>query len=270
VLVGDDRQLPPFLDSEVEAWGASVGDPLVRELLALSALERLVAGLPSDHVVPLVTQRRMPESIASFVSHAFYRSRLRTAVRREHRDALFARPMVFVDTAGLPAAERAERPGGHGERWGQAGYVNNAEARLLVDLAVHYHRAGAEWAVIVPYRAQAKLIVAALARRLGGSDLVSLNVGTVDSFQGGEREVILYGFTRSNRAGRVGFLKELRRANVAFTRAQRLLVLVGDLSTLTRATDVPFREMAVALCDHVAREGDLRQYTEVHDRLRGR
>ncbi|GLZ11648.1 hypothetical protein Acsp04_18830 [Actinomadura sp. NBRC 104425] len=268
VLVGDDRQLPPFLDSEVEAWGASVGDPLVRDLLAKSALERLVDGLPGDHVVQLTRQRRMPESVCEFISHAFYRGRLRTEVRREHRDRLFARPLAFVDTARLPGDRRFERQVGGGERWGQSGYLNKAEGQLLAELAEHYQRGGAEWAVIVPYRAQADRIAKSIARRIGDADLARLNVGTVDSFQGGERDVILYGFTRSNPHGRVGFLKELRRANVAFTRAKHQLVLVGDLSTLTRAADRPFREMAAALCDHVTRVGDLRRYQDVYDHVR--
>ncbi|WP_339154790.1 DEAD/DEAH box helicase [Actinomadura luteofluorescens] len=261
VLVGDDRQLPPYLDSEVEEWGRSVEDPLVRELLATSALERLSGG----EVVRLTGQRRMPAAIADFVSAAFYGGRLQTKVRREHRDALFGRPLAFVDTARLPEAERYEQPaGGRGESWGRSGYVNPAEAALLVELAVHYERVGAGWAVIVPYRSQARQIARSVAHGIGDTEKAALNVGTVDSFQGGEREVILYGFTRSNEAGRVGFLKELRRANVAFTRAQFQLVLVGDLTTLTAARDRGFRELAVALRAHTARHGEIRQYRDIH------
>ncbi|MFC0038758.1 DEAD/DEAH box helicase [Actinomadura rayongensis] len=268
VLVGDAQQLPPFLDSEVEAWGRSVGDPLVRDLLAKSALERLVDGLPSGHVVQLTRQRRMPAVIADFVSDAFYQGRLRTDVTRVHRDQIFAGPLAFVDTARLPDRERGERQGRARERWGQTGYVNPAEADLLVELAVHYHRRGTEWAVIVPYKAQVRMITAALAARIGDATLLGLNVGTVDSFQGDERSVILYGFTRANGHGDVGFLKELRRANVAFTRVQRQLVLVGDLPTLTAARDHGFAELARSLRDHVVRNGELRQYREVHDLVR--
>ncbi|MGH3241035.1 MAG: DEAD/DEAH box helicase [Spirillospora sp.] len=263
VLVGDDRQLPPFLDSEVENWGATVDDPLIRELLARSALERLGGG----EVVRLTGQRRMPAALADFVSAAFYEGRLLTKVRREHRDALFGRPLAFVDTARLPGSERFERPGGDRESWGRAGYVNRAEAMLLVELAVHYQRVGAEWAVIVPYRAQAERIVRQVARRIGDAETAGLNVGTVDSFQGGEREVILYGFTRSNHDGRVGFLKELRRANVAFTRAQYQLVLTGDMTTLTNARDRGFRDLAVALRAHASRYGEIRQYRDVLDQV---
>ncbi|WUI01557.1 hypothetical protein OHR68_06975 [Spirillospora sp. NBC_00431] len=111
-LEHDDRQFPPFLVSEVEEWGRSVEDPLVRELLATSVPERLSGG----EVVRLTGQRWMPAVIADFVSAAFYGGRLRTEIRREHRDALFGRPLASVDTLRLPEAERYERPAGVASR----------------------------------------------------------------------------------------------------------------------------------------------------------
>ena len=164
----------------------------------------------------------------------------------------------------MPARTRAEtKSGKRREEWARAGYVNHTEADLLVRLAAHYHRLGAEWAVIVPYRAQVDLISRRLDRIVGSSGVVGLNVGTVDSFQGGERDVILYGFTRSNQNGSVGFLDELRRANVAFTRAKNQLVLVGDLTTLTSAVDRGFRELTRSLRDYVVARGDMRSFQEV-------
>ncbi|MFL1906125.1 DEAD/DEAH box helicase [Streptomyces tauricus] len=266
VLVGDHQQLPPFLDSEVETWGKSVGDPAITRLLAASALETLMSRLPDSHRVLLTSQRRMPPVIADFISDTFYDGQLRTAVRREHRDPLFRTPMAFVDTSDLPTDRRYEQKGRAGERFGQRGYTNRAEAKLLADLAAFYHARGVEWAVIVPYRAQRAEIAASLARRVDPAH-VSLNVGTVDSFQGGERDVILYGFTRSNPYGEVGFLKELRRANVAFTRAKHQLVLVGDLSTLSDARDAGFRELTRSLKGHLDEHGEIRAYKQVSHRL---
>lgn len=266
VLVGDHQQLPPYLDSEVEVWGKGIDDPAVRRLLSHSALELLVNGLPPANVVQLTEQRRMPLVIARFISDTFYQGRLETAVARDHTDQLFTSAFAFVDTARLPDGTRCEQQA-RGEDRGLRGYHNPAEARLLVKLAAHYDQLGQEWAVIVPYRAQIKEITNALVKLIGQADKVRLNVGSVDSFQGGERDVILYGFTRSNPAGNVGFLKELRRANVAFTRAKRQLVLVGDLGTLTTAQDQPFRELSCALRDYVARWGDIRQYEEIDAKL---
>ena len=267
VLVGDHQQLPPYLDSEVEEWGMEVDDPLVRDLLAKSTLELLVGNLAAENVVMLTQQRRMPAVIADFISARFYGGRLRTAVHRDHRDPLFDSPLAFIDTSGLPAGQRCEKSGRDRERWGQPGYTNPAEADLLTELAVFYHRLGAEWAVIVPYRAQVARIMAAVTPLIGNAELASLNIGTVDSFQGGERDVILYGFTRSNPSGSVGFLSELRRVNVAFTRAKRQLVLVGDMNTLTMASNHQFRELAHSLSACLSAHGDVRQYRDLCDRV---
>jgi ATP-dependent RNA/DNA helicase IGHMBP2 len=266
VLVGDPRQLPPYLDSEVADWGREIDDPRVRDLLSHSALELLVDQLPRTNVVPLTEQRRMPQVVADFISAQFYGGMLTTRVDRHHRDDLFRSAFAFVDTARLPAGRRHERPAQGPDR-GRHGYHNPAEARLLAALAAHYDSRGQDWAVIVPYRAQVKAVADLLVGLIGQPDKVRLNVGSVDSFQGGERDVILYGFTRSNADGRIGFLKEPRRANVAFTRAKQQLVLVGDLGTLTTARDQEFRKLAAALRDHVAARGDLRQYDDIMGRL---
>ena len=270
VLVGDHKQLPPFLDSDVEAWGKLAGDPLVRSTLAKSALEMLVNVLPpgSPNVVWLTEQRRMPEVIAEFASAQFYEGRLETPPGlREHRGDLFRSALAFVDTSALAWPERRDRSGADRERWGQRGYDNPGEARLLADLAIHYDRAHQDWGVIVPYLAQAELIRRLLTGHAGDAEKVRLNVGTVDSFQGGERDVILYGFTRSNPERRVGFLSELRRVNVAITRARLQLVLVGDMETLTEARDKGFRELARSLRDYVAGYGEIIASGEARGRL---
>jgi superfamily I DNA and/or RNA helicase len=80
-------------------------------------------------------------------------------------------------------------------------------------------------------------------------------VGTVDSFQGGERDLIIFGFTRSNSTGDIGFLREVRRLNVAMTRARRQLVLVGDLDSLTRTKNSEFRAVMTALRTHLGDAG---------------
>jgi superfamily I DNA and/or RNA helicase len=269
VLVGDHRQLPPYVDTDVVRWGAENGDAVVRTLLAKSGLEILVDRLPESHVVRLTQQRRMPKIIADFISDMFYDGNLQTKVVREHNPALFSSPLAFVDTYRLSDRQRTETAA---EQWDprlKGGFVNHAEARMLAMLAEYYHRSGVEWALIAPYAAQVKLISSLLLAQIPDSDAIEGNVGTVDSFQGGERDVILYGFTRSNSGGRVGFLDELRRANVAFTRAKKQLVLVGDMHMLLRAEDDGFRELARSLRDHVRDTGDVQQYEEFKIRLEG-
>ncbi len=263
VLVGDHLQLPPFVDAELEAWAAGCGDPAFRDLVTKSALEVLVGRLPASHLVQLRRQRRMPKVIADFISETFYGNTLKTMVERTHDDPLFSSALAFVDTSGLSEAQRAETPARDWDPRLPGGSVNMAEARLLSELAAFYHRRHEEWALIVPYAAQVKLVKQLLRAQLPDQDTIDTNVGTVDSFQGGERDVILYGFTRSNRSNNVGFLRELRRANVAFTRAKQQLVLTGDLNMLRLARDGDFRELARSLGRHVAAAGDVRSYEEI-------
>ncbi|MFD4997940.1 AAA domain-containing protein [Streptomyces buecherae] len=267
VLVGDDRQLPPFRASEVDDWGHSVGDPQLIRLMTQSALEQLRAGLPVSHVVQLTRQRRMPAEIADFISASFYQGELRTEKEHRHTDALFTSPMAFVDTAALPERVRRESSGRRAEGRGHKGCSNTCEARLLARLATFYHRRGSEWVVIVPYLAQRLEVVRHLTPLIGDSQLADASVGSVDSYQGGERDVVLYGFTRSNGEGRIGFLKELRRANVAFTRAKSQLIMVGDMSTLLRADDPGFRALMEGLSQHLLRRGDPRDYRDVLAKL---
>ncbi|WP_158891853.1 DEAD/DEAH box helicase [Amycolatopsis anabasis] len=267
VLVGDPQQLPPLPEAESAAWGPHAEDPELRRLLAKSAFTLFAEALPASHLVRLTRQRRMPAVIADFVSAAFYDLKLRTDVVRSHRDPLFGSPLAFIDTAELPPAKRYEQDAGDRERFRQRGFTNLAEAKVLAELAAFYHRRRAEWALLVPYRAQVDRIGAILTRLTGDPAAVRSNVDTVDSFSGGERDVILYGFTRANAEGAVGFLGELRRVNAAITRARHQLVLAGDLSTLTGADDEGFRALAKSLRDYVAERGELRGYVEIRDRL---
>ncbi|MEU5987644.1 AAA domain-containing protein [Spirillospora sp. NPDC047418] len=261
VLVGDHNQLPPFVDGQVARWARD--DPRAHGLVTKSAFELLFPGVPEGHREILRYQRRMPPVIARFVSRQFYNGFLESDVERPHRDALFDAPLVFVDTAALPQRQRRERHPRPDERWAENGYANDAEARVITDLVGHYDERVADWAVILPYQAQVGLVTEMLAGRIGDDERAAAGVGTVDSFQGGERDLIVFGFTRSNASGAIGFLNELRRANVAFSRPRRMLILVGDSTTLTRATDPAFRDMAESLLRHVLDNGDPRDVREI-------
>ncbi|MFC4529325.1 DEAD/DEAH box helicase [Sphaerisporangium dianthi] len=278
ILVGDHMQLPPYLDDEVREWGENLArDGLlppaaaqeIGELLGRSAFERLYGTVPPDHQVMLAVQRRMPRQVGEFVSAAFYDGVLRTEHAGGGGGPLFTSPFAMVDTADRPAGERRERPAGRGEDGSGRGWVNALEADLIVRLVTRDARHHKDWAVIVPYRAQAERIRAGLRGTLGDGRQVADNVGTVDSFQGGERDLIIYGFTRSNPQGAVGFLKELRRLNVAVSRAKRQLVLVGDTTTLSAARDEGFRHLVRRMLDHLGRVGDRRSSVEVLAHLDG-
>lgn len=276
VLVGDHLQLPPFLDADVEGWMNSLASSQgtspetareVGDLLRRSAFERLYVSADDGHRVMLTVQRRMPESVAGFVSESFYGNLLQTEHPGSHGDPIFRQPFAMVDTADRPATQRAERPVQRNEGWGTQGYVNELEARLITQLVTGCARWYSDWAVIVPYRAQARRVTALLTAALGNGAAVADSVGTVDSFQGGERDLIIYGFTRSNPRGDIGFLKELRRINVAITRARRQLVLVGDSTTLSEARDEAFAALFDSMTTHLRQSGDLRRSREVAEQL---
>ncbi|MFG1913998.1 AAA domain-containing protein [Micromonospora sp. NPDC048898] len=275
VLVGDHHQLPPFLDHEVASWADSLPSGTapsnagqIRDLLRRSEFERLYQGVGDANRVMLTVQRRMPEVLARFVSTSFYGGVLRTEHRGGVPDPLFRSPMAMIDTSDRPARERAERTPPTVDAFEQGGYLNELEARLIVRLLARYADHYGDWAVIVPFRAQVKLITELLTNELG-ANAVAENVGTVDSFQGGERDLIVYGFTRSNQHGNIGFLKELRRLNVAISRARRQIVLVGDTTTLTDARDPGFAALANSLVAHLGGFGDHRPSREIEEKLNG-
>ncbi len=270
VLVGDHVQLPPFAERDLEDWatGRDLEDwatGRLADLVSKSAFELLFPYVPAGSGTVLSIQRRMPRVIGDFISAQFYDGWLLTDTTRPDRDELFASPLALIDTSDLPpgAAGRGERRPRPGEPWPDTSYLNEAEARLITDLAAHYDARGADWAVIVPFSAQEGYVTRLLASRLGDEERVAARVASVDSFQGGEHATVIFGFTRSNQAGAVGFFSDIRRSNVAFSRAKERLILVGDLATLRNATDPAFRRMITALHDHARARGDVRAYREV-------
>lgn len=246
VLVGDHRQLPPIVERDITER-VDAEDRELRAWLDRSLFEELFdrETTPDTHTVRLNIQYRMPGPIADFISQHFYEGHYETGREVAHTDPFFDSPMVFVDT--IKEHRRRESPAIEPE--GIRGYTNDLEAALIADLVLAYRRRGIQWGVIVPYKKQAERIRQVLRERHPAFPVDDLKdwVATVDSFQGKERDAIIYGFTRSNPRGRVGFLVELRRLNVSLTRARHQLVIFGDSKTLARAADAGFAQLIQAL-----------------------
>jgi len=185
----------------------------------------------------LTVQYRMHERIQGWPSARFYGGRLAAAPAvRSHlltdlpdvtANEWTSEPLVFVDTAGC----------GHDESEGddEGSKSNAGEAELVVRIVQALREANvpaASIAVITPYNAQVQL----LRSRLGGEP--DVEIGTVDGLQGREKEAIVVSLVRSNERGEIGFLAELRRLNVALTRARRHLTIVGDSATLAHDDDL--------------------------------
>jgi len=232
ILAGDHHQLPPTVKSEKAA----------RDGLRETLFEKCIKRQPATARM-LTVQYRMHEQIMGFSSEQFYDGQLEPhqSVRHaglEAYDLSFAPdlPVEFLDTAGFGFLEITIPE--------SRSTANPEEADLLlkrlVQLLEPYDQAAHEQdlltiGVIAPYRAQINYLKDAIEENDELNGLLQhsmLSVGTVDSFQGQERDIIAISLTRSNHHGEIGFLSDIRRMNVGMTRAKRKLLLVGDSSTL--------------------------------------
>ena len=226
ILAGDHCQLPPTIKC-IEAARGGLGRTL---------LEKVVLHKP-ETVSLLKIQYRMHEDIMRFPSRWFYHDELEAAPEVKYRGILdFDTPASWIDTSELDLQEKAVAEG--------TGRLNTGEAELLVrELKNYMERIGIrrileehiDFGVISPYRAQVHYLRHLLkkepffrpCRRL-------ITVHTVDGFQGQERDVIMISLVRANEKGQIGFLRDLRRMNVAITRARMKLLIWGEAVTLTR------------------------------------
>ncbi len=239
VLAGDHCQLPPTVKS-IEALRGGLGRTL---------MERIVELHPSA-VTLLRVQYRMNEAIMRFPSRWFYGGQVESAPEVRHRGILdLDVPLEWIDTSQMatPGAAEAEEAGRSyreefvGESYGR---INKAEAELtLATLEAYFARIGRQRlideridvGIISPYRAQVQYLRRLITKREGLKPLRRcISVNTVDGFQGQERDIILISLVRSNDSGEIGFLRDLRRMNVAITRARMKLIILGDVPTLTR------------------------------------
>jgi superfamily I DNA and/or RNA helicase len=221
VLAGDHCQLPPTV----------VNPEAAMEGLGVSLFERLMALYGSSLSRLLTTQYRMHQAIMTFPSRELYEDRLQADPSvREHvlaglpgvaaTDATQS-PVEFIDTAGAGYDEEVE-PDGESRLNRQEAALACRKVRGLMDCGV----AARDIAVIAPYAAQVRLLREQLA-------VPGLEIDSVDGFQGREKEAVVMSLVRSNAQGEIGFLQDVRRMNVAMTRARRKLVLVGDSATLS-------------------------------------
>ncbi len=222
VLAGDHCQLPPTIKSNDAA----------KQGLATTLLEKLVDLYP-EAVVLLEEQYRMNEQIMGFSSKVFYANRLK-ANASVARHLLFDNdaPIAFVDTAGCSFDEKLE--GTSTTNPEEALFLFKHLHLLVSQLRNHYRPDNFPTiAIISPYKQQINLLQSALEQSPDLQDYLSkISVNTIDSFQGQERDIVYISMTRSNSEGSIGFLSDIRRMNVAMTRARKKLVIIGDSATL--------------------------------------
>ncbi|MBX7057717.1 MAG: AAA family ATPase [Leptospirales bacterium] len=243
VMAGDHCQLAPTV---------LCGEPQLAETLFEKAMKR--QSVPAQL---LTVQYRMRHAIALPSNEEFYGGQLQTDPAAEARLSpaaqIFQSPLIFIDTAG---AELEEEQDEHSKS-----RRNPGEAQLLLSLlqlfAPEIQAAGLSAGLLTPYAAQAQLLRDGLRQR--HADWKWISADTIDAFQGGERDWIALSLVRSNDRRETGFLADVRRMNVAMTRARRLLLVVGDSGTLAAH---PFYQR---LLERIQRYGDYRSAFEFID-----
>lgn len=241
ILAGDHKQLPPTIKCR-EAEKRGLGKTL---------MERIAQRKP-ECVELLTVQYRMNRLIMDFPSRWFYHGRLVAAPEVADRAIVpIDPPLVWIDTARL-GYEEEKNPI-------STSILNKNEAIILVEVLKMYVaemgmermlRERVDFGIISPYKSQVALLRKMVRRSRDLKELLpSIAIDTVDGFQGRERDVVLISMVRSNDEGRIGFLNDLRRMNVAITRARMKLIIIGDTSVLCKT---PFYNK---LIEHVVENG---------------
>ena len=226
ILAGDYCQLPPTIKC-MEAARGGLDRTLMQE----------IADNKPDTVSLLKVQYRMNDEIMRFSSEWFYQGELKSAPEVKYRSILdYDTPIEWINTEGMECNEEFV-----GESFGR---INKEEAALSISQLTNYiNKIGKDRfleeridvGLISPYKAQVQYLRQLIKRDTFFKPYRHLiTINTVDGFQGQERDVILISLVRANEEGQIGFLNDLRRMNVAITRARMKLIILGDASTLTK------------------------------------
>lgn len=233
VLVGDEKQLPPFIEPELQDSEFLDGHDLQRSEVEERLFAELVTALPSTSVSSLTQQHRMHPSIGDLVSRIFYGGRLASSPRE---DSDLMRRAVGGNLVWRDRRRRSS------ERRVGVSFSNREEARdvleVLKALESEANSLGmdcVEVAVITGYAAQVRTLQEVLGSSRSSLKRLRVRVATIDSFQGQEADICLVSMTRDNQKGEVGFLASPERLNVAISRARDGLVIVGSRDTALRA-----------------------------------
>lgn len=224
VLAGDHFQLSPTVKSNAAAKNG----------LNITLLEKTVA-LHPEAVVLLEEQYRMNKAIMGYSSKVFYKNALK-AHKSVADHILFEGdlPLEFIDTAGCGFEEKLDSTSTTNPD--EAAFLFKHLTELVIQLNTYYPpKKFPTIAVISPYKQQIQVLKEQLVHcpeLVLHGDKISVN--TIDSFQGQERDIVYISMTRSNAQGNIGFLSDIRRMNVAMTRARKKLVIIGDSSTLSQ------------------------------------
>lgn len=247
VLVGDHRQLPPFIDEALHRPELLRDHEISRTELAETLFDRFRHDLPEVNRVALSLQHRMVPAIGDLISKCFYDGQLHSVERASAAwlPLVQEAPVLWLSTSRFQS--RAERRAG-------GTILNPAEAGVVrqhldkLDYVARMKRVHLSVIVLSGYAGQASVLAREVADGMSQWRNISATASTVDAFQGREADVAIYSVTRSNPRETIGFLREARRLNVALSRGREALVIVGDHDF---AVSVPGENPLRTVLDHI-------------------
>ena len=228
ILVGDHKQLPPVLDEEIISNNKGTID---RQDFSVGLFERLYDVFPENNKHRLTVQYRMHPIIGTLISQVFYDNDIQNGIEKEKRQIGLSDysniAIEWLSTSSRETIERYEKKQGV---YPHITYKNNLEVRVIkskLESLDKQAKRNIKVAVITAYSAQKYALINMIKQEKYNH--LQIEVDTVDAFQGSQKEIIIYSTVRSSdNKKRIGFLKSEARLNVAFSRAQSLLIIVGD------------------------------------------
>lgn len=227
LLVGDPKQLPPFQDEVSRNTEFLEQYDLTPEDVQETLFDRLLRILPDGCQKMLATQHRMVEAIGELISTCFYEGKLESSGPEIDKvlGKVLPRPVTWLTTSKLSNSR---------EQSANSSFNNSCEVTVIFQWLKQLNQAATEAqmnykvAVLSGYTAQCKLLNRSLDTEQGDLQALVIECNTVDAFQGREADIVIYSVTRSNKDGKIGFLRNEARLNVALSRGRLGLLIVGD------------------------------------------
>jgi len=242
ILVGDPKQLPPFRDEASRDSDFLEKYELTQDDIRETLFDRLLRTLPDGCRKMLTIQHRMVAPIGNLVSECFYDGQLKSARTDldHHLRSVLPQPVTWLTTTKFPNSR---------EQSANSSFNNICEVNVIVQFLKQLNQTAVKAqtkysvAVLTGYAAQLKLLDRNLASELNNWQALTVECNTVDAFQGREADIAVYSVTRSNKEGKVGFLRDAERLNVALSRGKVGLVIVGDHHFCRTSHDNPLHRV---------------------------
>ncbi len=242
LLVGDPKQLPPFQDKASRNVEFLEQYELVPEDIQETLFDRLLRTLPDECRKLLAIQHRMVEPIGKLISSCFYEDQLSSNGPEIDKilSKVLPRPVTWMTTSKFPNSR---------EQSASSSFNNSCEVTAIFQWLKQLNHVATEArkhykvAVLSGYAAQLKLLNRSLDTEQSSLQALTIECNTVDAFQGREADIVIYSVTRSNKDGKVGFLRDEARLNVALSRGRVGLLIVGDHQFCRLLTHSPLHDV---------------------------